>query len=314
VSTFLFPAEVGPGVALRGWAVDRLTLRETLLAGLDGAVHFGKEFTGYDLLPHGVRARFADGSAATADLLVGADGVGSRVRQQYLPHAALVDTGMRWVGGRTVLDHRLRALLPGALSDRAVTIRDGETSFFLASVLFQRKPDEAAAELWPGLRFTDNEDFLMWAVVGLADRLIRPDAELAEASPAELHRYAVEATSGAHPMLRALVEAAAPDRSFFLAIRGLPVINRWQSSRITLLGDAIHAGPVNGTGANSALRDAALLCQRIVSTAAGETGLAAAIDAYEIEMLDEVRASRAAMPTRQDGGWMGFSAGRSGAA
>ena len=26
---------------------------------------------------------------------------------------------------------------------RAVTVRDGETSFFLASVLFQRKPDEA---------------------------------------------------------------------------------------------------------------------------------------------------------------------------
>src|SRR5919109_1881503 len=188
VSTFLFPAEVGPGVALRGWAVDRLTLRETLLAGLDGAVHFGKEFTGYDLLPHGVRARFADGSAATADLLVGADGVGSRVRQQYLPHAALVDTGMRWVGGRTVLDHRLRALLPGALSDRAVTVRDGETSFFLASVLFQRKPDQAAAELWPGLRFTDNEDFLMWAVVGQKDQLVRSDRELAAASEPQLHR------------------------------------------------------------------------------------------------------------------------------
>jgi 2-polyprenyl-6-methoxyphenol hydroxylase-like FAD-dependent oxidoreductase len=294
-STSRFPREVRPGVALAGRAVDRLTLRETLLAGLDEAVHFGKEFTGYEVLPGGVCAHFADGIMVSGDLLVGADGVGSRIRQQYLPHAALVDVGIRWVGGRTVLDDRLCALLPDALSDRAVTVHDAKISVFLASVLFQQKPDEAADALWPGLRFTDNEDFLMWAIVGRKDQLIRPDEELAEASPAELHRLALEAAAGAHPMLRALVEAAAPDRSFFLAVRALPVIDQWQSGRITLVGDAIHASPINGTGANSALQDAALLCRHIAPAAREGEALDGAIRQFEVDMLGQVRATRATM-------------------
>jgi 2-polyprenyl-6-methoxyphenol hydroxylase-like FAD-dependent oxidoreductase len=305
-STYRFPREAHAGVALAGHAVDRLTLRETLLAGLDDAVHFGKELTGYEVLPGGeVRARFADGTRASGDLLVGADGVGSRVRQQRLPEAALVDVGIRWVGGRTVLDDELRARLPQALSDRAVALRDGDISVFLASVLFQRRPREAADALWTGLRFTDNEDFLMWAIVGRKDQLMRPDEELAAASPTELHRLALEATAGAHPMLRAMVESAAPDRSFFLAIHALPVVEEWQSDRVTLLGDAIHASPVNGTGANSALQDAALLCRHVAPAARERGALDPAVHRFEAEMLGQVRAARAAMQT----GWSGAGLG-----
>jgi 2-polyprenyl-6-methoxyphenol hydroxylase-like FAD-dependent oxidoreductase len=294
-STMRFPTEVRPGVALAGRAVDRLTLREILLAGLDDAVHFGNEFTGYEVQPGGIHARFADGSTASGDLLVGADGVNSRVRQRYLPEVALVDTGIRWVGGRTVLSERLRALLPDALSDRAVTVRDRGLLVFLASVLFQEKPDEAANGVWPGLRFTDNEDFLMWAIVGEKERLMRPDEELAEASPAALHRLALEATACAHPVLRAVVEAADTDRSFFLAVRAVPVVDPPLSSLVTLVGDAIHASPVNGTGANSALQDAALLCRHVGRAAREPIALVSAVHRFEIEMLDQVRATRAAL-------------------
>src|SRR6516164_1754083 len=47
-ATTRFPEELTPGMPAAGRAVDRLILRETLLAGLDGVVHFGKEFTYYD--------------------------------------------------------------------------------------------------------------------------------------------------------------------------------------------------------------------------------------------------------------------------
>jgi len=67
---------LGPG----GFGVNRLTLREILLAGLD--VRFGKTCTGYSAAPEGrVIAHFTDGTSAGGDLLVGADGTGSAVRR-----------------------------------------------------------------------------------------------------------------------------------------------------------------------------------------------------------------------------------------
>jgi 2-polyprenyl-6-methoxyphenol hydroxylase-like FAD-dependent oxidoreductase len=288
-----FPPEVSPGVPAAGRAVDRLILRETLLAGLDGVVRFGKEFTRYEVTSAGeVRAHFADGTTAAGDLLVAADGVGSRVRGQFLPAATLIDTGGRWVGGRTVLDERLRALLPAAASDRAVWVRDRGDLLFLAPVFFRQRPNDAADALWPGLRYTDNEDFLMWALIGRKDQFIRPDRELAAVSETELHRLALEATAGGHPMLRALVEAATPDRSFYLATRALGAVDPWPSGPVTFLGDAIHAGPVNGTGANAALEDSTLLCEHLTGAPGA---LQSAVDAYEVELLERVRAMQAGL-------------------
>src|SRR2546421_5807342 len=79
-----------------GSAVDRLTLRQILLAGLDDIVHFNKAFVRYEQQEDGrVCACFTDGTRAIGNVLVAADGVGSRVRQQFLPHPQVLDTGTR---------------------------------------------------------------------------------------------------------------------------------------------------------------------------------------------------------------------------
>jgi 2-polyprenyl-6-methoxyphenol hydroxylase-like FAD-dependent oxidoreductase len=89
-----------------------MTLRQVLLAGLDDIVHFDKTFTRYEQHPDGtVSAQFVDGSSATGDLLVAADGSNSRVRRQYLPHATLTDTGVIAVGGKVPLTNATRKLL-----------------------------------------------------------------------------------------------------------------------------------------------------------------------------------------------------------
>src|SRR4029077_10837405 len=80
------------------------TLRQVLLAGLDDVVRFGKTFERYEELPTGrVLAHFADGTSAVGDVLVAADGGGSRVRRQFLPHAERIDTGIVGIAGKVFL-------------------------------------------------------------------------------------------------------------------------------------------------------------------------------------------------------------------
>jgi 2-polyprenyl-6-methoxyphenol hydroxylase-like FAD-dependent oxidoreductase len=53
-----------------------------------------------------------------------------------------------------------------------------------------------------------------------------------------------------------------------------------------LLGDAIHTmTPGQGVGANTALRDAALLCRELAAAHQGAKPLLAAIGDYEAEMI-----------------------------
>jgi 2-polyprenyl-6-methoxyphenol hydroxylase-like FAD-dependent oxidoreductase len=62
-------------------------------------------------------------------------------------------------------------------------------------------------------------------------------------------------------------------------------IAAWPASRVTLLGDAIHSmTPYRGIGANVALRDAALLCAKLVEAAQGRKAIHQAIQEYEEAM------------------------------
>jgi len=83
--------------------VSRAALRRILLEGVEHIVRFGRKFEAFADGPGGtVIARFADGSAAEGDLLVGADGANSRMRAQLLPQAKRIDTGMAAVAGKSV--------------------------------------------------------------------------------------------------------------------------------------------------------------------------------------------------------------------
>ncbi|MFG1961801.1 FAD-dependent oxidoreductase [Nonomuraea sp. NPDC049028] len=82
------------------------------------------------------------------------------------------------------------------------------------------------------------------------------------------------------------------------AIRSSVPVPRWSPSAIILLGDAIHAmTPARGTGANTALRDAALLTRLLPAAARGEQPVLEVIGEYEAQMTEygfaAVRASLA---------------------
>lgn len=102
-------------------------------------------------------------------------------------------------------------------------------------------------------------------------------------SPAELHALATHVIKGWHRDLRSLVERAPVDFTFLIRVRTSMPVDAWTPSRVTLLGDAIHAmSPARGSGANTALQDAGVLCQSL--TTAPSATLAGAIGAYEQRM------------------------------
>ncbi|MGW0828349.1 FAD-dependent oxidoreductase [Streptomyces sp. NPDC002845] len=64
------------------------------------AIEYGKRLDTYRTLPTGVAARFTDGTEATGDLLIGADGIHSRTRRLLDPEAqAPRFTGLLSIGG-----------------------------------------------------------------------------------------------------------------------------------------------------------------------------------------------------------------------
>lgn len=276
-------------------SVDRGTLREILAAGLDDQIHYARELTGYEHDADGVTLRFADGSTEFADVLVGADGVGSAVRRALLPSAPLVDTGSRVIYGKTPLDGAARRLVPPALYDGFTAIVGGHVGLATGLVEFRQSPADAAAAIAPEIRLSPVGDYLMWGLSAKHDRLPAPDPELAAADSATLHAAACRAIRTWHPDLRALLARAAVDQTFFIRVRSSERIPAWIPSRVTLLGDAIHAmSPARGSGANTALLDAANLCAALSSS----SDVIEAIGGYEEKMRDygfaAVEASRQA--------------------
>jgi 2-polyprenyl-6-methoxyphenol hydroxylase-like FAD-dependent oxidoreductase len=260
-------------------SVNRCTLREVLACGLGPSVVFGSELTRYEAGRDAVRLHFADGRRAEADLLIGADGINSAVRRQYLPEAEPVDTGGRCIYGRTPLSRQALDLLPAPLSEGFTAVLGGPIGMASALVRFRRPPQLAGAGLSPA------DDYLMWAVTADRGHLGVTDERLTAMDPLGLHRLSGELIRTWHPDLRALHALADVDETFAVRIRTSPPVPAWPPSRVTLLGDAIHAmSPARGSGANTALQDAALLSRTLSEAVAAGGGVVAAVGDYERQM------------------------------
>jgi len=258
-------------------SVNRLTFREVLAAGLNGRIAFGHELTRYEAGARGVRLHFADGRQADADVLVGADGVSSAVRRQYLPGAEPADTGGRCIYGKTPVDSQTP--LPAVLSEGFTGVVGGRIGMAVGVVRF-REPPQA-------LGLSPAQDYLMWALAGDRREFGLPDEQLTALDPAGLHALSAELIRTWHPDLRALHALADIDETFAIRVRTSPPAPPWPPSRVTVLGDAIHAmSPARGSGANTALKDAGLLCRTLTAAAADGADVMAAIGAYERQMRE----------------------------
>lgn len=81
--------------------IERHTLRQILLRGLDGYIEYGCDFIRYDHTPGGIMAQFKQHHAAKGCFIVGADGAASQFRKTHLPGLYTMDTEGRAIYGRT---------------------------------------------------------------------------------------------------------------------------------------------------------------------------------------------------------------------
>jgi 2-polyprenyl-6-methoxyphenol hydroxylase-like FAD-dependent oxidoreductase len=268
-------------------SVNRQTFREILAARLDDVIEYGRTCTRFEQDRDGVRAEFEDGSKAEGDILVAADGAGSAIRRQYLPHAQVTGTGSLCVYGRTPLTPRSRPLIPDYLW-RGFTAVTGAGVGMATGVLdFREEPAAAAARIAPDVRLSAVPGYLMWALTGPAGRFagaVSPAPSPALTAP-ELHQLALDTIRRWHRDVRTLVELAAIEETTLVPIRTSVPVDPWPPTRVTLTGDAIHAmSPARGSGANTALRDAALLAAELGTAASGGKTVLSAIADYEREM------------------------------
>jgi 2-polyprenyl-6-methoxyphenol hydroxylase-like FAD-dependent oxidoreductase len=280
--------------------VVRRTLRRVLLRGLEDQVAFGKGLARYAHNPDGsVTALFEDGNSTTGDVLVGADGSGSAVRAQRLPQARLEDTGIVSIGGKLPATPEIRALL----SDRmlhGMTMIMAPRGFgaILHSLDFARnRADPGVAARWPDFADVLDDDSVGWGLWGARQNFPKDPSTL---DGADLLRLAEQVTKGWSPRVRRLIQLTEPSMAAYVGVRTSVPPPPFESSNVTLLGDAIHTmTPGRGAGANTALRDAVLLCRALVDAAQGRKALVPAIGEYETEMLrysaEAVRESRKQM-------------------
>jgi 2-polyprenyl-6-methoxyphenol hydroxylase-like FAD-dependent oxidoreductase len=231
----------------RHLSVDRQTLRRTLLAPVKELVSYGRQLDDFRLEADRVTACFADGTSATGDVLAGADGINSAVRRRYLPHARVLGTGLCQLYGKI-------PLAEAAGLDNVFTAITG-----------------------PGHRVVGVAPTRDYATCSFGTRVEDLPPDLRLMTQEQLRALVKDMVNGWHPRVQRMISRWTG--IFPLLLRTSVPIPPWPATRVTLLGDAIHAmSPAGGVGANTALRDA----QALTAALAGGRPLSV----YEAEMLD----------------------------
>jgi 2-polyprenyl-6-methoxyphenol hydroxylase-like FAD-dependent oxidoreductase len=188
---------------------------------------------------HGV-LQLADGTELTADLVIGADGVHSKVRRAIDPTAPTARYVCLTNFGGITRDTAMAAGLPA----ESWSFIFGRRCFF-------------------GAHPTPDGD-VVW-FVNVPEPEITPEKRAAT-SLEQWQQHLAELASGDAGPARALIESGelelAGDNTY-----DLPHVPVWHRGRLAILGDALHApSPSSGQGASMALEDAVVMASSLRDT------------------------------------------------
>lgn len=200
-----------------------------------GVVHLNKKAVGFTEDAKGIEVRFADGSTASGDILIGADGLKSAVGRQIVGEIPATYTGDAAWRAIVPVDRLPKDFLPHVMSvfmgpgGHVVCyyLRGGALMNFVGIV----ETDELSEESW---------------TVKLPWQMLKD-------------RY-----RGWHPAVQAIIDAADKDQCYRWSMFNRMPVRNWSTQRATIMGDAAHATlPYLAQGAAMAIEDGAVLARAL---------------------------------------------------
>jgi 6-hydroxynicotinate 3-monooxygenase len=273
-------------IPLEGYGATYCTVHRGDLSALQmdtmtpGTVQFNKRLTRLEDNGSDVYLEFQDGTSARASIVIGADGINSRVRETLLGAEKPNYSG--WVGHRAMIS--------------AEKLKKFDLTF------------EDCVKWWGPDRhmmvyYTTSRRDEYYYVTGVPHPAWEFDGAFVQSSREEMS----EAFAGYHPVIQALIEATDDVTKWPLFNRNpLPL---WSQGRMVLLGDACHPmKPHMAQGAAMAIEDAAMLVRCLKEI--GSQDYATAFRLYEASRRDRatqvqtVSNANTFLQTQEDPSWV----------
>lgn len=221
------------------YQIHRVDLHAALLAAVQqldpDAVHLGYRAVAVSENSQGATVRFDQGEEVHADLLVGADGIKSVIRQHVVDAAPPVFTGQVAWRLAIPIDRIPVDLRPDLVSSIWCGPKNHAVMYYMRSAQV--------------LNF-----------VGCVERPWEEESWTSKKPWEELDQdYA-----GWHPIVRAAIDNVDHDQCFRWALNNREPVMTWSTEHVTLLGDAVHPTlPYMAQGAAMAIEDAAILSRAL---------------------------------------------------
>jgi 2-polyprenyl-6-methoxyphenol hydroxylase-like FAD-dependent oxidoreductase len=210
--------------------IDRGTLHRILRDRAERSgvrIHDAKKLIRVDEHPDRVTAHFVDGSSASADVLIGADGVHSAVRRLIDPDAP----GARYLGLLGFEGLATDAPDTAALEPGTMTFAFGRRAYYL----YWKRPDGRIG----------------WGANLPSPQYLSLKEARAVAADDWLHTLR-SAYANDVPGARLAAETTSDTLQAVGGLHIMPPVPRWHRGRMVLVGDAVHA-PSNSTGQGASL-------------------------------------------------------------
>ncbi|KAH7171651.1 hypothetical protein DER46DRAFT_677206 [Fusarium sp. MPI-SDFR-AT-0072] len=298
-------------------AINRVVLRDLLLDPViaEGKVKFGKHFSHYEIIENGsggnesVKLNFTDGSSEYCDILVAADGSGSKINKQIgAKNLVEMKSHVAFLSKGSATKERLRQLPPRLLNGPILVFKNG-ISLYYALYLPASQQKGGNQEQEDDFDFDENQASFYWS-------LSVPRELCSFDNPSEIpdrRQFCLDIVRDWAPEYHVMLSAGASDEGNITVTRlraSTKLSKDWRQRlrahngnvpeegypRVWLVGDAVHAmQPNRQVGSRSTtMRDIAdMLPELLELNRAAEAGpplttkeIETRCNAYEKKMID----------------------------